>query len=128
MCNNTGGSFNCDCRAGFKLKPDKRGCEGNGDLRSDKEIQYVNLNIAKGRRTIHCLLFTCSMHVRTLHKVISRRSRRVVTKKFTRKRDVRGELLFCLSNLFLFLKCSSPSLLKLPNSEQMWGTRKISFC
>ena len=68
------------------------------------------------------------LHVKTLHKVISRRSRRVVAKKCTRKRDVLGELLFSLSNLFLFLKCSSPSLLKLPNSEQMWGTQKISFC
>ena len=29
VCNNTGGSFNCDCRAGFKLKPDKRGCAGH---------------------------------------------------------------------------------------------------
>ena len=29
VCNNTDGSFNCDCRAGFKLKPDKMGCEGN---------------------------------------------------------------------------------------------------
>ena len=29
VCNNTGGSFNCDCRAGFTLKPDKRGCAGH---------------------------------------------------------------------------------------------------
>ena len=36
------------------------------------------------------------LHVKTLHRVISRRSRRVVAKKCTRKRDVRGELLFCL--------------------------------
>ena len=28
VCNNTEGSFNCDCRAGFKLKADKMGCEG----------------------------------------------------------------------------------------------------
>ena len=28
ICNNTGGSFNCECRKGFKLKADKRGCEG----------------------------------------------------------------------------------------------------
>ena len=36
------------------------------------------------------------LHVKTLHRVISRRSRRVVAKKCTRKRDVRGKLLFCL--------------------------------
>ena len=28
VCNNTGGSFDCDCRAGYKLKSDSRGCEG----------------------------------------------------------------------------------------------------
>ena len=64
------------------------------------------------------------LHVKMLHRVISRRSRRVVAKKCTRKLDVRGQLMFCLSNLFLFLKCSSPSLLKLPNSEQMWEREK----
>ena len=56
MCNNTGGSFNCDCRAGFKLKDDKRGCEGNGDLRSDKDKQYVNPNKEKeGQFIVLCL-------------------------------------------------------------------------
>ena len=60
VCNNTGGSFNCDCRAGFKLKPDKRGCEGNGDLRSDKDIQYVNPNIEKeGPFIVLCLHAPC---------------------------------------------------------------------
>ena len=28
VCNNTEGSYNCNCRKGFKLKPDKMGCEG----------------------------------------------------------------------------------------------------
>lgn len=28
LCNNTLGGFECGCRAGFKLGPDKRFCEG----------------------------------------------------------------------------------------------------
>ena len=32
VCNNTGGSFNCDCRSGFQLKADKRGCEGKFEI------------------------------------------------------------------------------------------------
>lgn len=28
ICSNSDGSFNCDCRAGFRLKSDKMGCEG----------------------------------------------------------------------------------------------------
>lgn len=28
ICVNNEGSFNCECRKGFKLKDDKYGCEG----------------------------------------------------------------------------------------------------
>ena len=34
ICANSEGSYNCDCRKGFKLKDDKFGCEGKFGIRS----------------------------------------------------------------------------------------------
>lgn len=34
ICANNEGSYNCDCRKGFKLKDDKFGCEGKFGIRS----------------------------------------------------------------------------------------------
>lgn len=47
ICANSEGSYNCDCRKGFKLKDDKFGCEGKFGIRSlfaweKNQQEYVN--------------------------------------------------------------------------------------
>ena len=62
ICSNNEGSFNCDCRAGFKLKADKMGCEGKvltgsfGCSKSVNSLFRIYYTAIRFYYTISCIL------------------------------------------------------------------------
>lgn len=60
ICANSEGSYNCDCRKGFKLKDDKFGCEGKFGIRSlfawEKKTNRNTLMLLALSKTIRLMI------------------------------------------------------------------------